>query len=289
MSRLNDFYLTLPSNVSSKFHDNKTSHFYTELPKPIEFKKNNWEVALVEIDYPRSWYNVQARDCKVTLSKFLIDDPTKLYRQHIFLKPGYYIAEKEIIRDINEQKNSFFKTNIQYDDVSRKTVVKVSERESINISKPLSNMIGFLEQLKERHYTFTAFMSGNTKYKAVDIDEDTSLPQETILQPHRPKKLCASKAFDLSNGLNSIYVYSNIIEDCVVGNSLVPLLRTVLISGNYGDLIQKTFIHPHYLPISQNHIKDIEISLRDDRGNLIPFEFGKVLVKLHFRRKRILI
>ena len=289
MGAPNDFYITLPSNVPSKFHENKTSHFFTELPQPIELNKENWEVALVEIDYPRSWYNVQQKACKVTLSKFIHDDSTVMYKQHIILKHGYYIEKREILREIKESKNPIFETTIMYDDVSRKTNIKLAQRESIAISKSLSNMIGFLEPVKENHWSFNTFKVQNTDYKTVLINDETIIEPEDVLQPLKAKKISAQKAFDLSSGLNSIYVYSNVIEDCVVGNAVVPLLRTVLVSGNYGDLVQKIFIHPHYLPISQNRINDIEISLRDDQGSLIPFEFGKVLIKLHFRKKRILI
>lgn len=288
MSALNDFYVTLPSNVTSKVHNNKTSHFFTELPKPIELDKESWEVALVEIDYPRSWYNVQQNAYKVTFSKFLVDNSTVMYKQPIVLKHGYYIEEREILREIEETKNPTFKTRISYDNVSRKTFIRLADRESITISKPLSQMIGFLDFVDERHWSFNTFHMGNTYYKTTIINDKTVVPPEDVLQPLKNEKVYAQKAFDLSSGLHSIYIYSNIVDDCVVGNTVAPLLRTVLVEGNYGDFVQKTYIHPHYLPISYNRINDIEISLRDDLGNLIPFEFGKVLVKLHFRRKRIL-
>ena len=100
--------------------------------------------------------------------------------------------------------------------------------------------------------------------------------------------ICGRNTVKLLCTISILNFCYSIVDDCVVGNTVAPLLRTVLVEGNYGDFVQKTYIHPHYLPISYNRINDIEISLRDDLGNLIPFEFGKVLVKLHFRRKRIL-
>ena len=54
-----------------------------------------------------------------------------------------------------------------------------------------------------------------------------------------------------------------------------------MVYGAYGEFIQRIFIHPHYLSITLENIRDIEISLRDDKGGLIPFKLGKAIVKLH--------
>ena len=52
------FYVTLPSDSSSKyFPENKVSHFYTRLPTPIELR-GDWEVGLVEFKYPHTLYLV---------------------------------------------------------------------------------------------------------------------------------------------------------------------------------------------------------------------------------------
>ncbi len=44
-----------------------------------------------------------------------------------------------------------------------------------------------------------------------------------------------------------------------------------------------TFDKPHYTQLSKSHIDDIEISLKNDQNEHIPFTYGKVIVKLHFR------
>ena len=43
-------------------------------------------------------------------------------------------------------------------------------------------------------------------------------------------------------------------------------LRTVMVDGTYGELIQQIFIRPHCLSITSENIRDIEIILRDDKG-----------------------
>ncbi len=54
---MGDFYITLPSNASaSLFPGNKISNFTTKLPRPIDLDERKWEVALVSISFPHSWY-----------------------------------------------------------------------------------------------------------------------------------------------------------------------------------------------------------------------------------------
>ena len=43
------------------------------------------------------------------------------------------------------------------------------------------------------------------------------------------------------HSITSIYVYCNIVQGQIVGNTMVPLLRTIPVSGNSGDVITKTF------------------------------------------------
>lgn len=54
---IDGFSVTLLSNTPHPVHENKISHFYTELPIDKECR-GYWEVALLEIDFPKSWYNV---------------------------------------------------------------------------------------------------------------------------------------------------------------------------------------------------------------------------------------
>ena len=40
----------------------------------------------------------------------------------------------------------------------------------------------------------------------------------------------------------------------------------------------------HYFPLSSNRVREIEITLRTELGNLVPFEAGKVVVTLIVRK-----
>ena len=46
-----DFYIILPSNVQSIDGTiNKTSHFKSQLPRPLELIKEDWEISIVQIN-----------------------------------------------------------------------------------------------------------------------------------------------------------------------------------------------------------------------------------------------
>ena len=60
------------------------------------------------------------------------------------------------------------------------------------------------------------------------------------------------------HGITSIYVYCNIVQPQVVGNSMVPLLRTIPVTGNPGDVITKTFTNIQTYPCRSNLSKTLK-------------------------------
>ena len=82
-------------------------------------------------------------------------------------------------------------------------------------------------------------------------------------------------------------------EDSIVYTSIAmwlkqyqwaPLLRVVDAVGNFGDTIHRLYMTPQYVPVSKKEFNTVEIDIRDDTGRAVPFEFGKVITTLHFRR-----
>jgi len=91
---------------------------------------------------------------------------------------------------------------------------------------------------------------------------------------------------DMRGGVDSLYLYTNIVENQIVGNTLAPLLQIIPVSGEHGEVIQKTIYSPHYVPVLTNKFSSIEVNLKNDQDDNLPFLFGKVVVKLHFRRRK---
>lgn len=53
-----EFYVTLPSNASINFFENKTSSYLTKLCQPIHLT-GNWVVGLSALTIPLSFYNIE--------------------------------------------------------------------------------------------------------------------------------------------------------------------------------------------------------------------------------------
>ena len=91
---------------------------------------------------------------------------------------------------------------------------------------------------------------------------------------------------NLTHGFDTIYVYTDVLESRIVGDSLAPLLRALPISGPHGDTVSDRFTNIPYVPLMYSNFHSIEVDIRDDTGRRVPFEYDRVTVTLHFRRRR---
>ena len=91
---------------------------------------------------------------------------------------------------------------------------------------------------------------------------------------------------DINRGINSLYVYCDLLECVPVGDTKAPLLRTVETSGENGGIIHKTFEQLRYIPLQKKNFDTIEILIRDDLGQPVSFESGKLIITLHFREAK---
>ena len=106
-----------------------------------------------------------------------------------------------------------------------------------------------------------------------------------VIQTCRRKTLTECNSIvDLRRGVESLYVYSSIVEPRFVGDKFAPLLRIVPITGRHGEMVTARFDHVQYIPVLSREFGSVETEIRDDTGRQVPFERGKVTVTLHFRR-----
>lgn len=83
---------------------------------------------------------------------------------------------------------------------------------------------------------------------------------------------------DLNNGVNTLFVYCDIIELERMNYTSVPLLRTVPIDNLVID-------KPQYKKVIRSRISSIGINIRDLAGRPIKFTRGITICTLHFRRR----
>ena len=86
--------------------------------------------------------------------------------------------------------------------------------------------------------------------------------------------------------VDSLYVYCDVAEPHMVGDSQVPLLRIVLVKGDHGQLVTRVYGNVHYVRLQKKNFQTIKINIRDHTGNVVPFEQGTLKVTLHFRQRK---
>ena len=241
-----EFYVTLPSNNSMQyFPDNKTSNFVTKLSRTPQLDRE-WEVGLAEIVYPHIWFNI--REGKNSVEIYAPDNLYLVFKRAEFsIQPGYY---QKVQIDALYKAGIFNLTDVvlSYDDTSKRVTVKCGRCVIVKLRGDIARIFGFLN---------------DTTIRASDKKGFTLALLET--------------------GNQYFYVYIDIIKSQYHGDVLVPLLRTVTVKGEHGSDVSKNFERPHYVPLNKKIIDTISINIRDEAGDLVAFEHGKVIITLHFR------
>ncbi|XP_023313450.1 uncharacterized protein F54H12.2-like [Trichogramma pretiosum] len=97
-----------------------------------------------------------------------------------------------------------------------------------------------------------------------------------------------SRPSDLSAALpKMLLIYTDIIEPIFTGDIQAKLLRCVSIGGEkyrYGFTEISRFSPSMYIPLLYNSFQTIEIDIRDQHGQPIPFDCGTLTAILHFKR-----
>ncbi len=239
------FYLHLPSNSSmGVFPLNTLTEYRVQLPQRMRLS-GDWEVALTELQYPHSWKNVREEDNWNRIYFEDVSAPDEMPKICI-VAVGHYTSLESVIQAINQQLGPNFKNiRLTYDKLSRKVTLKAGPNIKC-IFNEIGEMLGF---------------------------ESNKLYTGTVTAPREA---------DLENGFHNLYIYCDVIQAQLVGDSQVPLLRIVPVEGNDGERVTRAFVNPQYLPVSRSEFDTLEVNIKRDTGEKVPFETGRVLVTLHF-------
>ena len=242
------FYVTLPSNSSLQYYPkNTTTNFVTRLPNNVDLE-GQWEVGLVEIQYPHCWYNIpEKQTCTIGVAE------TGLVHSFI-VHEGYYPDVVSLLSHIKSQ--AAFAADIETDRL-RLYHNKVTKLVSVKCTDCELRLTPLVQRL---------------------LGLDTTYITE---------KVRGTLIYDMSL-LSSLYVYCDLLEPRVVGDMMTQLLRIIPVEGEDGDTVTRIYENVHYVPLQRKSFQSIEIDIRDTAGKLVPFERGTLIVTLHFRRRRAL-
>src|SRR6218665_3025033 len=97
----------------------------------------------------------------------------------------------------------------------------------------------------------------------------------------------ANNVRNVNRGFSFVYVYCDVLEHVLVGDSKTPLLRIIKVAGKGNYTIHARYEKPIYVPLQKKHFDSFERDIRTDTGKPIPFEYGKVIVTLYFRLRKV--
>lgn len=205
-----------------------------------------WEVALKEIHYPHSWTTVKEGECA-----FEIKNSREEEWRSIEIPSGHY-SRKSLVAEMVKLVNNP-DIPIRYVESSGKVEIGPLMNNYVRLTQPFVEILGYR--------AYEAIYTGHLTFRS-------------------------DRPIDTERGIDSLYVYSDIVQTKLVGDSSVPLLSVVPVRGVYGEMQFKEYANPIYTDLSKNVFSTVEINLYGSSGEPIPFEFGKVTVLLHFRKKQ---
>ena len=307
-----DFYLTLLSNASMKMYpDNTLAHYITDLPRRIDLT-GEWECGLAEIQYQHTWYNIGMYDTWFFLNETIAMGLTPSAK----ISAGYYKSPMTLMNHVNKGLNTMVtdkvRAKLRYSAIIQKMTLHMTPGTEFTVPhrSALGRMLGFEPSVvssppslaSEGPSVLGSIMAAiTTATEMTSTDENQRLggknvgltpsatvflpPKETADGPYTYRKE-AEHVVQMNQGFDTIYVYTDVVESRIVGDSVAPLLRALPVGGSHGETVSDRFTNIHYVPLLYSHFKSIEIDIRDDTGRRVPFEYGRVTVTLHFRRRR---
>jgi hypothetical protein len=208
--------------------------------------------------YTRSWPNV----VDGTIEAY-VDIRGVPFRKHtvarpVVLPPGYYDDVNTLISNLNA------KTAIDWEGRPEAPYKFTYENDRVYVTLQMESTIHLSECLR----TILGFRENWLRHTGLGT-----------------KKIKAELPPDLSRGVACLYVYTDVVEPRLVGDSTARLLRVIPVKGKQGDMTSLDMRTVHYVDMSNGDFDNIEILICDDNGQVVPFVAGRVVVTLHLRAK----
>ena len=307
-----EFYITLPSNVKHDTFENKVTHYKTKLASTVQLE-NDWSVGLSTISYTKSWKEKREPG---TVSVYYFLWRSKTIQKEITINLMKYTLVEDIIDFINEELEKIGKEFKESDVVTKDGVTKTREITfefpklylnpngnrvelqfsllrnaivSLKMSDNLTRIFGFdknkLDNFIEskhkiyRHKMKTWYIGKKVDFSWLDTTlQDPPIKEELIYIAEEP--------YNLKDDFDNIYLYCNLVKHNFVGDSITQLLRLIEIppDSKYRDQITVNYTNVFFHKLSMNEFDSIEVELKNDLNEHIPFLFGRVIITLHFKK-----
>jgi len=227
------------------YPDNTVARYTTKLANPIELE-GEWEVGLAEISFPSAVENVLPARCYYNL---YFED---VFTRQIVLPAGNHRRVRSLVDAIHKEQRKVVglpKLVVEFTYNDARISMRIAHGVIVMFSRDLAHMLG---------------LDASEKYSQI---------------------VTATRAPSLSDGhIYSVYVYCDILEHSVVGDTRAPLLRIIdkphISYGNVHRILNPIL----HIPLQKKRFDSVEINIMTDTGIPVPFLGGKSLVVLEFRR-----
>ena len=199
---------------------------------------------------------------------------TELLIGRIHLPVRYYLNVSHLWEDVVEQFNRMFGPRY-------KLQLQVALRANGGISLSLAN--GRMVTI----YSDTCYLANllglpTTSIEVIVAGRTHGDSGRTVkMQRLGLDGLCTPKL----DGVQSLYIYCDIIQYQHVGKEMLPLLTHVGVEGSPRQRVNRYFDPIVYMPVSKSIVDSIALSIRDEHGNYVKFPIdAKNVIRLLFRR-----
>ena len=315
-----EYHLILPSNSSSIFYpENAPANFTTKLRYPLALE-GDWEVALVDIQYPHNWNTIDNKQSLMILVQphddsynsffeYISDQSSnnsispaahqafkyyvgryeekaeleKSFQLTITLPKAFYNGPSDVCKTLNSEIDRIFQS-IQYSTENQSTVHNFLNE--FNLKFDYNPIMKFARAIQKGFKEVYLVCLGRT-----------TIPDVLGLIFHGHYQGCVQfyslKEFRKFQGgikqLASMYIYSDIVKYQTVGDTEAPLLGVLPLQGQHNKQNFWSFNPLHYIPVNKSNTNTIHIKICTDTGDEFPFQkSGQVVCRLHFRRKRLI-
>ena len=262
--------LTLPSNASMNvFPENKANHFKTDLLRELDLSDGEYEVGLMEINFP-----------------------------HDFQKRNVYS---------NGENVSLRYSETEYEDFLIPTVESTSPfnlleefcRTHAYAWELLEYKFGYARVRLKEHSKFyqraLELVPGGTFHELISagVDDFVDAPNFWrfsrcfVTSSGKPEITFFIKCSGPPSTIHFVDVHCNLIRPSEHAGVERRVLRSIFVAAKEGEEQTSVFEKPFYHSIDQKRVKVIEITLTDRKGNLIQFQRAPISVSLEIRRRGV--
>ena len=269
-------YISLPSDGGGAlFRNNTTSKYIVKLPKEVKLQRGEFQIGMVSCSWPFNFDNVPAFSLTVGVmigGSLITAPPVQFYG-------GYFRKLQDLLDRLNDTLNA----------------AALDVPETVSVAREENGHICLFKTTSNGKVTFEKTTTDpDVGGVYVGLSEALHAKLGFVIEPSMTSFVWVTTGTtgayypDLDAGLSSIYVYCSAMRpERIVADRLCKVLRILPITGDPSRNVYYQPNHVEYFQMSTNHFDEISVELRDDRGELIPFKGGKVVIDLHLKKRFI--